>query len=181
MKEEFLYLCDRNACEICNPECCYTSDLNHALNFTCEPTEEEKRDRFMLIKSDPVNLVNGYFEKDGLYKMNLIEEIARSSTEASLYEMLAEESAELSSAASKYARFLRKEQPVKEGLTKEILLEHVIEEYADVDVSMTVAAAKTEDEFQAPFVWNKVNHMVMKKIERWRDRLNKKKEEASND
>lgn len=77
--------------------------------------------------------------------MNLIEEIARSSTEASLYEMLAEEAAELSSAASKYARFLRKEQPVKEGLTKEILLEHVIEEYADVDVSMTAAAAKTED------------------------------------
>ena len=103
--------------------------------------------------------------------MNLIEEIARSSSEASLYEMLAEEAAELSSAASKYARFLRGEQPVKEGLTKEILLEHVIEEYADVDVSMTVAAAKTEDEFQ----------MVMKKIERWRDRLNKKREETSND
>lgn len=77
--------------------------------------------------------------------------------------------------------FLRKEQPVKEGLTKEILLEHVIEEYADVDVSMRVASAKTEDEFQTPFVWNKVNHTVMKKIERWRDRLNKKKEEISND
>ena len=103
--------------------------------------------------------------------MNLIEEIARSSSEASLYEMLAEEAAELSAAASKYARYLRKEQPVKEGLTKEILLDHVIEEYADVDVSMTVAAAKTEDEFEAPFVWNKVNHMTMKKIERWRDRF----------
>ena len=107
--------------------------------------------------------------------MNLIEEIARSSSEASLYEMLAEEAAELSSAASKYARFLRKEQPVKEGLTKEILLGNVIEEYADVDISMTAAAAKTEDEFEAPFVWNKVNHMVMKKIERWHDRLETKK------
>lgn len=113
--------------------------------------------------------------------MNLIEEIARSSTEASLYEMLAEEAAELSSAASKYARFLRKEQPVKEGLIKEILLDHVIEEFVDVDISMTAASAKTEDEFKAPFVWNKVNHMVMKKIERWRDRLNEKKEETSND
>lgn len=113
--------------------------------------------------------------------MNLIEEIARSSSEASLYEMLAEEAAELSSAASKYARFLRKEQPVKEGLTKEILLGNVIEEYADVDISMTAAAAKTEDEFEAPFVWNKINHIVMKKIERWHDRLNKKKEETSND
>ena len=113
--------------------------------------------------------------------MNLIEEIARSSSEASLYEILSEEAAELSAAASKYARFLRKEQPVKEGLTKEILLGNVIEEYADVDISMTAAAAKTEDEFEAPFVWNKVNHIVMKKIERWHDRLNKKKEETSND
>lgn len=111
--------------------------------------------------------------------MNLIEEIAHWSSEASLYEMLAEEAAELSSAASKYARFLRKEQPVKEGLTKEILLEHVIEEYADVDVSMTVAAAKTEDEFKAPFIWNKVNHMVMKKIERWHDRLDKDREKEA--
>ena len=113
--------------------------------------------------------------------MDLIEEIADKSSEASLYEILAEEAAELSAAASKYARFLRGEQPVKEGLTKEILLERVIEEYADVDVSMTVAAAKTEDEFEAPFVWNKVNHMVMKKIERWHDRLDKKEEETNND
>ena len=107
--------------------------------------------------------------------MNLIEEIANRSSEASLYEMLAEEAAELSSAASKYARFLRGEQPVKEGLTKEILLEHVIEEYADVDVSMTVAAAKTEDEFEDSFVWGKINHTVMKKIERWHDRLERRR------
>lgn len=112
--------------------------------------------------------------------MSFIEEITSWSSEESLYEMLAEEAAELSSAASKYARFLRGEQPVKEGLTKEILLEHVIEEYADVDVSMTAAAAKTEDEFEAPFVWNKVNDMVMKKIERWHDRLDKKEEETNN-
>ena len=110
--------------------------------------------------------------------MNLIEEIAYKSSEASLYEILAEEAAELSAAANKYARFLRKEQPVKEGLTKEILLGNVIEEYADVDVSMTVAAAKTEDEFEASFVWGKINHTVMKKIERWHDRLDKKEEEA---
>lgn len=107
--------------------------------------------------------------------MNLIEEIAYKSSEASLYKILAEEAAELSAAASKYARFLRGEQPVKEGLTKEILLEHVIEEYADVDVSMTVAAAKTEDEFEASFVWGKANHMVMKKIERWHDRLERRR------
>ena len=113
--------------------------------------------------------------------MNLIEEIANRSSEASLYEILAEEAAELSAAASKYARFLRGEQPVKEGLTEEILLGNVIEEYADANVSMMAAAAKTEDEFEAPFVWNKINHMVMKKIERWHDRLDKKEEETSND
>lgn len=73
---------------------------------------------------------------------------------------------------------MRGEQPVKEGLTKEILLEHVIEEYADVDVSMRAAAIKIEDEFEDPFIWKKINHIVMKKIERWHDRLDKKEEEA---
>lgn len=103
--------------------------------------------------------------------MNLIEEIAYKSSEASLYEILAEEAAELSAAASKYARYLRGEQPVKEGYTKEILLECVIEEYADVEVSMLAAAEKTEGEFEDPFVWKRVSHVVMKKIERWHDRL----------
>lgn len=98
--------------------------------------------------------------------MNLIEEIADKSSEESLYEILAEEAAELSAAASKYARFLRGEQPVKEGLTKEILLEHVIEEYADVDVSMMAAAEKTKDEFEASFIWGKINHIT---IRLWRD------------
>lgn len=163
MKDEFCYLCDRKMCEFCNPECYHTQDLAHDINFTHEPTEEEKRDRLILIKSDPVNL---------------IEEIADKSSEASLYEILAKEAAELSAAANKYARFLRGEQPVKEGLTKEILLEHVIEEYADVDVSMLAAAEKTEDEFEASFVWGKANHIAMKKIERWHDRLDKKEEEA---
>lgn len=63
MREEFYYLCDGNLCDRCSLECYHTSDLSHALNFTHEPTEEEKRDRFMLIKSDPVNLVNVYFER----------------------------------------------------------------------------------------------------------------------
>ena len=63
MKEEFYYLCDRKMCEFCNPECYRTDDLAHAINFTHEPTEEEKRDRFTLVKSDPANLVNEYFER----------------------------------------------------------------------------------------------------------------------
>lgn len=68
-----------------------------------------------------------------------------------------------------------------EGLTKEILIERVIEEYADVDVSMTVAAPKTEDEFEDSFIWGKINYMAMKKIKRWHDRLNKNEEETNND
>lgn len=103
--------------------------------------------------------------------MNLIEEIANQSTEASLYEMLAEEAAELSSAASKYARFLRGEQPVKEGLTKEILLEHVIEEYADVDVSMTVIQEMYSEDLN---IWYKVGEIAEEKMKRWRDRLEAK-------
>ena len=63
MKEVFYYLCDGKRCEVCNPECYHTMDLTHAINFTHEPTEEEKRDRFILIKSDPVSLVNGHFER----------------------------------------------------------------------------------------------------------------------
>ena len=63
MREEFHYLCNGKRCETCSPECYHTSDLSYALNFTHEPTEEEKRDRFMLIKSDPVNFINEYFER----------------------------------------------------------------------------------------------------------------------
>lgn len=63
MREEFHYLCNGKRCETCTLECYHTSDLSYALNFTHEPTEEEKRDRFMLVKSDPVNLINVYFEK----------------------------------------------------------------------------------------------------------------------
>lgn len=63
MREEFHYLCNGNICETCSLECYHTSDLSYALNFTHEPTEEEKRDRFVLIKSDPVNLINEYFER----------------------------------------------------------------------------------------------------------------------
>lgn len=39
------------------------------------------------------------------------------STSASLYEMLAEEASELSTAASKYARYLRDDQPLSEEWT----------------------------------------------------------------
>jgi hypothetical protein len=103
--------------------------------------------------------------------MNLIEEIARSSSEASLYEMLAEEAAELSASASKYARFLRGEQPVKEGLIKEVLFDHVIEEYADVYVSMTVIQEMYSEDLN---VWYKVGEIAEEKMKRWRDRLEAK-------
>lgn len=63
MREEFHYLCNGNRCKICTLECYHTSDLSYALNFAHEPTEEEKRDRFMLVNSDPVNLISVYFER----------------------------------------------------------------------------------------------------------------------
>ena len=109
--------------------------------------------------------------------MNLIMEIAKCSSEASLYEMLAEEAAELSAVASKYARFLRNEQPVKEGLTKEELFEHVIEEYADTDLSATVCFCKTAGNPEAPKAWVDEKNMCLKKMYRWAERLRNKEEE----
>ena len=113
--------------------------------------------------------------------MDPINEIAKRSSEASLYEMLAEEAAELSSAASKYARFLRNEQPVKEGLTKEELFDHIIEEYADTESCATVCFCKTSGnpdapKVWAPKVWKDGNNTFLKKMYRWVNRLKNKEE-----
>lgn len=72
MKEEFLYLCDGNACDWCSPECHHTSDLNYSLNFDHEPTKEEKRERFTCIGPQyiisPEERVIAYFEKEDYIK-----------------------------------------------------------------------------------------------------------------
>lgn len=47
----------------------------------------------------------------------MINTVLFTSTSASLYEMLAEEASELSTAASKYARYLRDDQPLGEEWT----------------------------------------------------------------
>jgi len=31
--KKILYLCDRNQCDTCNPECNRTEDIDHAVNF----------------------------------------------------------------------------------------------------------------------------------------------------
>lgn len=109
--------------------------------------------------------------------MNPIKEIAKRSSEASLYEMLAEEAAELSAVASKYARFLRNEQPVKEGLTKEELFNHIIEEFADTDLSASVCFCKTSGDPDAFKAWKDEYETFLKKMYRWTERLRNKKEE----
>lgn len=30
---DILYICDRKACKDCNPDCYYTEDVSHAVNF----------------------------------------------------------------------------------------------------------------------------------------------------
>lgn len=105
--------------------------------------------------------------------MNVITPITDKSSEASLYEMLAEEAAELSAVASKYVRILRGEQPVKEGLTKEEVFSHIIEEYSDVNLCTTVAFAKTLDDPEASEAWLKVNDVTVEKLNRWAERLEK--------
>ena len=86
-------------------------------------------------------------------------------------------SAELSAAASKYARFLRNEQPVKEGLTKEKLFDHIIEEYADTDLCATVCFCKTSGNPDAPKAWEDESNTLLKKMHRWVNRLRNKEEE----
>jgi len=63
---DILYLCDRKACEQCNPECQHTKDIYHAINFEkyegggywekeAKPLLVLKTDR--LLKKDIVDLI----------------------------------------------------------------------------------------------------------------------------
>lgn len=49
------YICDRTACESCNPDCNHTSDITHAVNFYKVPS--------CMGESDETEIF-GYFEKE---------------------------------------------------------------------------------------------------------------------
>lgn len=64
--------------------------------------------------------------------------IYENTTKASQYEQVAEEAVELAHAAQKIARILRGEQPVAKDVTFESEFEKFIEEYADVELAVSI-------------------------------------------
>lgn len=64
--------------------------------------------------------------------------IYKNTTKASQYEQVAEEAVELAHVAQKLARILRGEQPVAEGVTFESEFEKFIEEFADLELSVSI-------------------------------------------
>ena len=65
---------------------------------------------------------------------------------------------------------------VKEGLTKEELFDHIIEEYADTESCATVCFCKTSGNPDAPKVREDGNNTFLKKMYRWVNRLKNKEE-----
>ena len=66
-------------------------------------------------------------------------EILYNCEQASLFEMVAEECAELSHVSSKIARYLRNDQPVSEDFNVASAFTNFLEEFADVYLSARVA------------------------------------------
>lgn len=64
--------------------------------------------------------------------------IYENTTKASQYEQVAEEAVELAHVAQKIARILRGEQPVAEGVTFESEFEKFIEEFADLELAVSI-------------------------------------------
>ncbi len=83
-------------------------------------------------------------------------------SEPALYEQLAEECAELSKAALKMARILRKENPTP--LTEEQVYENFIEEITDIQVALDVLGVEADKD------------LMLKKSKRWSDRVLEKYE-----
>lgn len=92
------------------------------------------------------------------------EYIQKHTSEAALYELLAEEAAELSHAASKMARILRKEVPTPK--TPEKAKEEVIEEYTDVRNAAYVLDLFADED------------LADYKLARWIKRLTQKEDES---
>lgn len=113
-----------------------------------------------------------------MYSIKEVEEklhyISKHSSEASRYEMLAEEAQELAHAAQKMARYLRDEQPVAESFDPTQEKNHILEEYTDMTLAFEVIVDLHDD------VFNKTIEMYETKLDRWVDRLkNQRKSSCS--
>lgn len=96
------------------------------------------------------------------------------STSASLYEMLAEEASELSTASSKYARYLRNDQPLGEEWTPDAGFAKVIEEFGDVSLCFDMVVRDQTGNFESPerqAIYEAVTEDTKRKLKRWAERL----------
>lgn len=104
----------------------------------------------------------------------MINTVLFTSTTASLYEMLAEEASELSTAASKYARYLRGDQPLSEEWTPGAGFSNVIEEFGDVSLCFDMVVRDQTDNFESPerkAVYDAVTEDTKRKLKRWAERM----------
>lgn len=125
---DILYLCDRKACKKCSfPQCCHTTDIRHATNFSMFPKccyGEKPEDKIV------------YFEDDSCSDCAIeLERINDILGPVAMWLQLAEEAAELSQAAAKLARFYEGHNPVAYDIrNSDTLKEKLIEELTDVSV-----------------------------------------------
>lgn len=104
----------------------------------------------------------------------MIDTVLFTSTTASLYEMLAEEASELSTAASKYARYLRGDQPLSEEWTPDAGFAKVIEEFGDVSLCFDMVVRDQTGNFESPerkAVYDAVTEDTKRKLKRWAERM----------
>lgn len=104
----------------------------------------------------------------------MIDTVLFTSTTASLYEMLAEEASELSTAASKYARYLRDDQPLGEEWTPGAGFANVIEEFGDVNLCFDMIVRDRTGNFESrarKAVYEAVTEDTKRKLKRWAERL----------
>ena len=120
--------------------------------------------------------------------MSDLEYIKLHSSPESRYEMLAEEATELAHAAQKYARMMRGEQPVREGLDSMEIFENLREEIADVLLCIGATECDFYDE-DSPYdsyaayvnlcVKRDIGKIYKEKKARWANRLREKEEKES--
>ena len=101
-------------------------------------------------------------------------EISYNCEQASLFEMVAEECAELSHVSSKIARYLRKDQPVSEDFNIMSAFTNFLEEFADVYLAAKVAQRSTNP--SSYFDEENFEKFYYNKLKRWIKRLNEKNE-----
>ena len=92
-------------------------------------------------------------------------------TEASRYEQVAEEATELAHAALKVARILRGERPVSEDTAIKTAMDHLIEEYADLELAMWVTELVASGH---PDIDDKFLDIFDEKLLRWYKRIKEK-------